>query len=137
MDGRSTNIQIRQCDSRRRGLFVHGPWSLVSSRLLKKRFDLIIVSPLRTAPSRCKATAAEKAARLAPEVIIPARQTPVTSEPCTRQDLSQEADVDSHVEEGARAVEEHVLLDQVLARHGREHRTGLLGVEPEVVDEVA
>ena len=53
------------------------------------------------------------------------------------QDLSQQSVRVSHVEEGARAVEEHVLLDQVLARHGREHRTGLLGIEPEVVDEVA
>ena len=33
-------------------------------------------------------------------------------------------------------MEEHVLLDQVLARHGREHRTGLLGIQAEVMGEV-
>ena len=107
---------------------------------MKKRFDLIIVSPLPTArPSTMRTCIIE--GRQAGCARTRSRRS-YTPDPrqvrvIRAQDLSQQSVRVSHVEEGARAVEEHVLLDQVLARHGREHRTGLLGVEPEVVDEVA
>jgi hypothetical protein len=37
----------------------------------------------------------------------------------------------------SRAVEHDILCDGVLAAHGREHSTALLGVQPEVMDQVA
>ena len=102
------------------------------------RLDHRVAPAHSTGTSRGKTTAADKRVALAPEVVVPTRRIPVKSSVISDARHKPAAVfVFSHVEEGPRAVEEDVLLDQVLARHGREHRTGLLGVEPEVVDEVA